>query len=122
MIYTVGIGSREGVPIPAQVSGAGFVKDRSGQVVLSKLDEVLLEKIALETNGKYYRATPGEAELDAIYDTISGMEKKELASLQFSQYEERFQYFAAMALVLLIAELLISDRRTLRRIWHGRFE
>ena len=66
MIYTVGIGSLEGVPIPvADERGysTGFKKNREGGVVMTKLDELTLEKIALETGGKYYRATPGEAEL-----------------------------------------------------------
>jgi Ca-activated chloride channel homolog len=123
VIYTVGIGSGEGVPVPSAQGGqGGFVKDRGGQVVLSKLDEVLLEKIALETNGKYYRASPGGAELDAIYEAIAGMEKKELASMQFSQYEERFQYFVGLALLLLCVELIISDRHSIKHAWHGRFK
>jgi len=125
VIYTVGIGSLEGVPIPQldeRGRQVGFLKNEKGEAVLSKLNEILLEKIALETNGKYYRATPGEAELDAIYEAIAGMEKKELASLQFSQYEERFQYFVGLALILLIVEMVVSDRRKAPEDWQGRFE
>ncbi len=110
VIYTVGIGSAQGVPIPVEQQG-GFKKSNSGDVIVTKLDELTLEKIALQTGGKYYRASSSEAELDRIYDDISGMEKKELASLKFSQFEERFQYVLAIAFVLLLIEMLLSERR-----------
>jgi Ca-activated chloride channel family protein len=124
VIHTVGIGSVQGVPIPLyNESGrnVGFKKDRDDQVVTSKLDEITLEKIALQTGGKYYRATGSESELRKLYDEISKMEKKELASLKFSQYEDRFQYLLIIALVLLVAEVFVSERRKVKEEWHGRF-
>lgn len=124
VIHTVGIGSVQGVPIPLyNESGrnVGFKKDRDDQVVTSKLDEITLEKIALQTGGKYYRATGSESELRKLYDEISKMEKKELASLKFSQYEDRFQYLLIIALMLLVAEVFISERRKVKEEWHGRF-
>lgn len=125
VIYTVGIGSVQGVPIPLydqRGAQTGFKKDRNGEVVMTKLDEVSLEKIALETGGKYYRASPGQAELDRIYDDIAAMEKKELASQKFAQYEDRFQIVLGLAIALLILEGLLSERRRVRREWKGRFE
>lgn len=125
VIYTVGIGSVQGVPIPLYDQRGvqtGFKKDRNGEVVMTKLDEMTLEKIALETGGKYYRASPGEAELDKIYDDISNMEKKNLASQQFAQFEDRFQYLLGIAIFLLILESLLSDRRRIKKDWKGRFE
>ena len=125
IIYTVGIGSIEGVPIPVY-DGRGnltdYKKDRSGQRVTSKLDEITLQKIAQETGGAYERATGGEIELDRIYDRISKMDKKELASLQFSQYEDRFQYVIIFALLLLVLEQLIVERRKVSQEWKGRFD
>ncbi len=124
VIYTVGIGSPEGVPIPVYDEYGrqiGFKKDRTGKVVTSKLDELTLEKIALQTGGKYYRATGGEQELDRIYDEIMKMEKKELGSVQYTQFEDRFQYFVAIGLILLILELLIPERRKVQQEWRGRF-
>ncbi|MDZ7342934.1 MAG: VWA domain-containing protein [candidate division KSB1 bacterium] len=123
VIYTVGIGSPQGVPIPVfdeRGNQTGFKKNRQGEVVVTKLDELTLEKIALQTGGKYYRATSGEAELDRIYEAISGMEKKELASLKFSQYEERFQYLLGLALFLLVLETLLSERRNVKSTWRSR--
>lgn len=114
VIYTVGIGTAGGVPIPLygkQGGLTGFRKDRQGKEVVSKLDELSLEKVALQTNGKYYRASSNEIELDKIYEDISKMEKKELASKKFSQYEDRFQFVLIFALFLLIIELFISERK-----------
>jgi Ca-activated chloride channel family protein len=125
VIYTVGIGSPQGVPIPesdAAGNRIGFKKDRQGQVVMTRLDDVTLEKIALETGGKYYRASTGEAELTQISDAISKMEKKGLASQQFVQFEDRFQFLIGLAIALLVAEAAFSDRRRLKKEWKGRFE
>jgi Ca-activated chloride channel family protein len=125
VIYTVGIGSPQGVPIPVldeRGIQVGFKKNRQGEVVVTKLDELALEKIALQTGGKYYRASSGEAELDRIYEAIAAMDKKELASLKFSQYEERFQYVLGVALLLLVIEMLLSERRIVKAEWRGRFD
>ena len=124
VIYCVGIGSPQGVPIPIKDGGRGgieFKKDRQNQVVITKLDEVTLEKIALKTGGKYFRATSGEEELDKIYDEIAEMEKKELGSMQFSQFEDRFQYLLAFAILLLVLEVLMPERRQAKQEWRGRF-
>jgi len=124
IIYTVGIGSREGVPIPEfddRGNRIGFKKDDNGEVITTKLDEVLMEKIALQTNGKYYRATPGEAELTKIYEAISGLEKKELGSKQFTQFEDRFQYVIFFSLIFVAGEIFISERKKIREEWRGRF-
>ncbi len=124
IIYTVGVGSVKGVPIPlyGETGGnLGFKKDRKGDVVTSKLDEITLEKIALQTNGKYYRATGGEDELKKIYEEIARLEKKELASVKFSQYEDRFQFLLFFSILFLSMEVFISERRKIKKEWQGRF-
>jgi Ca-activated chloride channel family protein len=122
-IYTVGIGLPSGVPIPLKDEQGNVVykKDRNGNVVTTKLDEVLLQKIALATNGKYYHAEPGRFELEDVLHEIEKMEKRELDTERLSQYEERFQIPLGISLVLLVAEMLISDRRKRRKEWEGRF-
>lgn len=120
IIYTVGIGSPKGDPIPMMTDygiSSGFKKDREGQVVITKLDEVTLEKIALQTNGKYFRATSGEDELRKIYDDIDKLEKKELGSMRFSQFEDRFQYMLIFTILLLALEFFIPERRQRRDFW-----
>lgn len=124
VIYTVGIGTPEGVPIPEfdeAGNRTGYKKDSEGQTVVTKLDELTLEKIALATNGKYFNATPEEAELDKIYEAISSAEKKELGSMKFTQFEDRFQYFLALFIVILIGEAFVSERRKVKTEWKGRF-
>jgi Ca-activated chloride channel family protein len=122
IIYCVGIGSPQGEPIPLQQGGgSNFKKDKEGQVVITKLDERTLEKIALQTGGKYFRSTSGEEELEKIYDLIFKMDKKELGSLQYSQFEDRFQYLVIFAIVLLGLDLFVSDRKKVKREWRGRF-
>ena len=112
-IYSIGIGTEAGEPIPIQEGGlvSGFKKDQQGNVVLSRLDQSTLQEMALKTGGKYYQATTGEMELDKIYNEVSGMEKKELQGNLMIQYEERYQFFLFLSLILLIAEFFISDRR-----------
>ncbi|MFC1586284.1 VWA domain-containing protein [Fibrobacterota bacterium] len=122
-IYTVGIGSASGVPIPIkdQHGNITYKKDRRGNVVSTRLDELTLQKIALATQGKYFHAAPGRFELDQVVEEINEMEKRELQGERFTQYEDRFQFPLAVALVLLIMEILISDRKKVRKEWTGRF-
>jgi Ca-activated chloride channel family protein len=114
-IYTVGIGSVNGEPIPMldrQGNQVGFRKDpETGDVILSKLDETTLQKIALATGGKYYHATAGEMELDRIFDEISKLEKKELEGSLVTKYEDRYQYPLLIALFILIGEYFVSEKK-----------
>jgi len=118
-IYPIGIGSSVGEPIPIydrQGNRAGFKKDRSGEVVVTKLDEMSLQKVAMETGGKYYHATAGEMELDKVYDEISKMEKKELEGKLMMQYEDRFQFPLFIAIFLIVLEYFMSEKRKRRHI------
>jgi Ca-activated chloride channel family protein len=113
-IFCIGIGTREGelIPIADEFGKKTFLKDRNGLVVKSQLDEATLQEIALTTGGSYVRATGAEFGLDVIYDEkISKLEKRELESKMKKHYEERFQIPLGMALLLLLIELCISDRR-----------
>jgi Ca-activated chloride channel family protein len=114
LIYTIGLGSPSGSPIPiynAAGQQVDFKRDRSGAVVVSKLDEVSLEKIAATGNGKYFRGTNAQDELDEIYKDINGLEKKEFGTKQFTDYEDRFQYFVFVALALFVLEFFITENR-----------
>ncbi len=119
IIYTIGIGSQQGAPIPifdSYGNRVGYKKDRDGQVVTTKLDVLTLEKIAFETSGKYYISSTGESELNKIYNEIARLEEKELSSRQFTQFEDRFQFFLALVIILLIIETLLSERRKIRQL------
>ncbi|MDO8603196.1 MAG: VWA domain-containing protein [Candidatus Omnitrophota bacterium] len=114
IIYAIGMGTKKGEPIPVVDRAGninGYKKDKRGEVVMTKLDEETLQKVAVITGGKYYHATANEFELDKIYDDISKMEKKELSDRLFAQYEDRFQYFLGIAFILLCMEFIIGDRK-----------
>ncbi len=114
VIYTIGIGSPEGVPIPVYDRNgrpAGYKKDREGNVVTTKLDVETLQKIAFETNGKYYISSGGESELKKIYAEINKMDKKELKAKRFTQYEDRYQYFVLLALLFFLWETVLPERK-----------
>ena len=112
-IYTVGIGTSEGELIPLEKGG--FVKDRKGNVVKSRLDETTLQKIANDTGGAYLHATDTAFGLAELYrDYIATMEKRELASTLERRFEHRFQWPLVLAFLLLLIEPLIGERRPLQ--------
>jgi len=113
-IYTVGIGTSEGELIPLEKGG--FLKDRSGQVVKSRLDETTLQKIANDTGGAYLHATDTAFGLTELYrDYIATMEKRELASTLERRFEHRFQWPLLAAFALLLVEPLVGERRPAAR-------
>lgn len=107
-IYAIGIGTPEGAPI--QIDGE-FVKDERGEMVVSKLDEEMLSKLAEATGGLYVRASKQSIGLDEILRTINRSEQEELATLRFEAWDEQFQWLLLAALALLLAEGLLLDRR-----------
>ncbi len=113
-IHAIGLGSPEGEPIPvrdAQGQVSGHMKTASGEIVLSRLDEATLQKIALTTGGTYFRATAGQLELDSLYELIAGMEEKALADRLYMHYQERHQYVVALVIVLLVVGWWLPERR-----------
>lgn len=115
LLYTVGLGSPAGAPIPiynASGQQTDFKRDRAGNVVVSKLDEEALERIANAASGKYFRGTSSQDELEEIYKSISVLQKKEFGVKQFTDFEDRFQWFLVPAALLLILELVITEKRS----------
>lgn len=115
VIHTIGIGSVEGVPVPVTINGRKeYLKDIQGNTVISKLDEDILKKIALSTNGNYVRASNTNIGLDQIFGDIRKMKKQELESTQYTEYNDQFQIFAAATIFMLLAEFIIMDRKNRR--------
>jgi Ca-activated chloride channel family protein len=116
-IYCVGVGSAEGDLIPAIGEGGqrGYLADRSGQVVKTRLNEDILKKIALSTGGSYVHATQAEFGLVLLYDqSISKLEKRDMEAKMRRHYHERFQYFLVIALILLLLEPIMPERKAAR--------
>ncbi|MFA5782568.1 MAG: VWA domain-containing protein [Bacteroidales bacterium] len=113
-IHTIGMGLPEGSPIPIGKSGVttGFKQDADGKTVVTKLDEQMLQEIASAGKGIYVRANNTEVGLNKIFDEIDKMEKKEFEAKIFSDYEDQFQFFIAFALLFMISEVFIFERRS----------
>ena len=118
VIYTVGMGSPEGEPIPMvdeKGNNIGYKKDENGQVVVSRLNEDLLTSIADITHGDYYRGSAGESELDKIYNKIFGMQKGEIEAREFTDFEDRFQWFLLPGLLCFLVEAVLGETRSNRK-------
>lgn len=113
-IYTLGLGTPTGAPIPLYNKGAmtGFQKDENGSVVMSKLDESMLQKIASITDGKYYRLGQGNQPLDALLKEFSTLKKSGIESRVYTDYENQFQWFLGGALLLLVLEFLVTNQKS----------
>lgn len=110
-IFTIGIGTPEGAPI--RLDGE-LIKDEKGEMVVSRLNEELLRDIAKAGDGSYIRAGNQSFGLDEIVSEINDMEKSELSTLRFEEFNEQFHHLLAVVFALLLAEGLILDRRNPR--------
>ena len=111
-IHTIGIGSDAGVPIPMYHNGvpAGYRKDREGNTVVTKLNEKLLQEIAGAAGGVYVKASNADVGLGAVLDKIGELDKKQIESKRYTDYEDQFQWFIGASLVFLLIEFLLSER------------
>ncbi|MDJ0782033.1 MAG: VWA domain-containing protein [Desulfosarcinaceae bacterium] len=110
-LFCIGVGGEGGVPIPA--AGGGFKKDRSGKIVLSRLDETGLKQMALATGGGYVRSVAGDMDLDAVYrqQIRKEMTSRTLTTRRRQVWEDRYQWILGLALALLVTEMLLPARR-----------
>jgi Ca-activated chloride channel family protein len=115
-IHVIGFGSPQGAPIPIYDNGKqiGFHTDSAGHTVISKLSEDMCKEIATAGHGVYIRATNANSGLGIVMDQIGKMQQKTYDTKQFKDFEDRFQFFIAIALLLLAAEFFISNRKSLR--------
>ncbi|NOY51792.1 MAG: VWA domain-containing protein [Chlorobi bacterium] len=121
-VFTIGMGLPDGAPIPIynDYGGrTGFKKDKEGKTVVTKLDEDMLRQIAAAGNGAYARANNGSSGLSKIFNEINSIQKKEIESKQFTDYEHRFQIYIIAALIILLVELLIGKRKSK---WAGKVD
>ena len=124
IIHTMGVGTSAGGPIPIFDNSGNrveFKKNRIGQVVTSTLNETTLDEIARITGGIYIRVENQVNAIAPLLKEIDKMEKKELKSHVFSQYEDRYQVFLIIGLILFLAEFIIPTRTKKEMVWKGRF-
>jgi len=108
-VYTIGIGSDAGKPIP--MANGELLKDKDGNIVVTKLDEQTLVKVAEAGGGAYVRAGNSDFGLDAIVEKIRELDKLTYKSIVFEDFDEQYMYFFGIALFFFILELLIGERR-----------
>ena len=124
IIHTLGIGTPAGGPIPIideNGSRNEFKKNRSGNVVTSTLDEAVLDEIARTTGGIFIRVENQVNAIAPLTQQLKQMEKKELKSHIFSQYEDRYQIFLLIGLLFFLIEFIIPTRTKEEMVWEGRF-
>ncbi|RCS25972.1 VWA domain-containing protein [Polaribacter sp. WD7] len=113
-IYTVGVGSEKGGPIPIRLNGSmiGYKKDRKGETVITKRQPDVLRGIADAANGKYFDGNVTENPVKQISEIIANAEKNEFETKQFSDYKDQFQWFLALGLLFLIADIFLFEKKT----------
>ena len=116
-VYTIGVGSADGQPIPMN---GELLKDKDGNIVVTRLDEVTLRKVASAGGGAYVHAGNDEFGLTPIISDIRKMEDEEYNSVVFEEYNEQFMYFLGIALVFFVLEMLVGDRRARRHLFEGK--
>ena len=115
-IYTVGVGSAQGSPIP---TNQGYLKDKQGNIVITRLDEQTLKRIAEVSGGKYIKATGANFGLNNILDDIRNMDKMELKSYVYEDYDEQFQMLLFIALLVLLFDSIIVQTKN---IWLSKID
>ena len=124
IIHTLGVGTPAGGPIPIyneKRNRQEFQKNNRGHVVTSMLNESTLDEIARITGGIYIRVENQVNAIAPLLKEIDQMEKRELKSHVFSQYEDRYQIFLIVGLLLFLVEFLIPTRTKKEMVWEGRF-
>ena len=113
-VFTIGVGSPEGKPIPMD---GELLKDKNGDIVVTRLDESVLQDVARAGNGVYVRAGNTEFGLNPVIDDIRKMEDEKYNSIVFEEYDEQFMYFLAFAFVLFVIEMLVGDRKSKKHLF-----
>lgn len=113
-IFTIGVGKSKGAPIPIKRNGIveSLKKDRQGEVVITKLNEVVLQDIASEGNGEYIDGTNTGNAVAQIKEILIQMDKTEFEAKQFAEYKDQFQWFLGAGLLFLFLDVFILDKKT----------
>jgi len=113
-IFTVGLGSIKGAPIPIKENNIvkSYKKDEKGEVVITRLNENLLQKMANQSAGKYIKGDNTNKVVDDIINELKEMDKKEFESKQFVSFKDQFQWFLGFGLLLLLIDSIVFNKKT----------
>jgi Ca-activated chloride channel family protein len=124
-LHVVVVGSTEGVPIPVfddRGVRTGFLRDEEGNIVTTRVGDETLSALARDAGATVVRAGPGGTEFDDFVDQIASGQGEEIDAIQVTRFEEQYQIFLGLALLMLVADLLLPDRRRTDHRWAGRFD
>ena len=113
-VYTVGVGSEKGAPIPLKRNGVlnGYKKDREGEVVITQRHADVLKDIAEKANGIYIDGNRTDKPVKSLIDVVSNAQKHEFETKQFSDYKDQFQWFVGIALFFLLIDIVLHEKKT----------
>ncbi|HPE82189.1 MAG: VWA domain-containing protein [Aequorivita sp.] len=113
-IFTIGVGSLEGGPIPIKENGVlqYYKRDQNNEQVITRLGEETLKEIAKTANGEYIDGSNTKVVVDRVKSILNGMDKKEFEAKQFTDFKDQFQWFLAGALFLLVLDVFFLERKT----------
>ena len=113
-IFTIGVGESKGAPIPIKRNGVleSLKKDKQGEVVITKLNEAVLQDIANEGNGEYINGSNTSEAVEQIKEILIKMDKTEFEAKQFAEYKDQFQWFLGAGLLFLFLDIFVLDKKT----------
>ena len=113
-IFTIGVGSEKGGPIPLKRNGAvmRYKKNQKGETVITKLNLNTLTAIAEEANGLFIQGQNTKQVTEKIAEILNKLEKKEFEAKEFSEFKDQFQWFLGLGLFFLILDVLFLERKT----------
>ena len=121
-VFVLGIGSEKGATIPVS-GGKDYLRDRQGNIVVTKLNPAMCKNIASQGKGVFIQVDNSNIAQDRLYYELNRLEKQDLGSVSFSSYAEQFQILAWIALILLVLDILIDEKRNPRfsrfKLFHG---
>lgn len=119
-IITVGVATERGAPIPIKENGVlqHYLRDRNNEQVISKLGLETMQKLANETNGAYVDGENTQEVVDTVHELLYNMDKSVFQSEEYTEFKSYFQWFAGIAILLLVLDSLFLNRKTgwLRRL------
>lgn len=113
LVYTVGVGTERGSPVPLKRNGVqyDFQRDKQGNIITSKMNSEMLQEVATAGSGDYFELESAREAAELLNKELGKLEKQELEARVFTDYEDHFQIFIGICLLLLIIDWMISYRR-----------
>ncbi len=113
-VFTIGVGTEKGGPIPIKRNNViqNYKKNAQGETVITKLDPETLRNIVSATNGKYIDGRVTSEVINQVMDALQDIEKTEFEARQFAEYKSQFQWFLGLAVILLLLDIFLLERKT----------